>query len=164
VQTSEHELGLAQTQFGDEAVRDFRSALEQSRAELVQAFALRQRIDDEKPDEATRRNLLSQILHLSGTADQRLDAQSAAFDRLRDLEQNLPTVLAALKPKLNSTASRVAVTTAALDALRARYAESALEPVADNIPQAAARLDGARTEIDEAGTELAADQRPAAAV
>ncbi|HSU09306.1 MAG TPA: TPM domain-containing protein, partial [Pseudonocardia sp.] len=93
VQTSEHELGLAQTQFGDEAVRDFRSALEQSRAELVQAFALRQRIDDEKPDEATRRNLLSQILHLSGTADQRLDAQSAAFDRLRDLEQNLPTVL-----------------------------------------------------------------------
>ena len=164
VQTSEHELGLAQTQFGDEAVRDFRSALEQSRAELVQAFALRQRIDDEKPDEATRRNLLSQILHLSGTADQRLDAQSAAFDRLRDLEQNLPTVLAALKPKLNSTAARVAVTTAALDALRARYAESALEPVADNIPQAAARLDVARTEIDEAGTELAADQRPAAAV
>src|SRR4051794_2361231 len=164
VQTSEHELGLAQTQFGDEAVRDFRAALEQSRAELVQAFALRQRIDDEKPDEATRRNLLSQILHLSGTADQRLDAQSAAFDRLRDLEQNLPTVLAALKPRLNSTAARVAVTTAALDALRARYAESALEPVTDNIPQAAARLDVARTEIDEAGTELAADQRPAGAV
>ena len=56
------------------------------------------------------------------------------------------------------------MTTAALDALRARYAESALEPVADNVPQAAARLDVARTEIDEAGTELAADQRPAAAV
>ena len=101
VQTSEHELGLAQTQFGDEAVTDFRAALEQSRAELVQAFALRQRIDDEKPDEPTRRGLLSQILHLCATADQRLDAQSAAFDRLRDLEQNLPQVLAGLKPKLN---------------------------------------------------------------
>ena len=46
-------------QFGDEAVTDFRAALEQSRAELVQAFALRQRIDDEKPDEPTRRGLLS---------------------------------------------------------------------------------------------------------
>ena len=92
MQTSEHELGLAQTQFGDEAVTDFRAALEQSRAELVQAFALRQRIDDEKPDDATRRDLLSQILHLCATADQRLDAQSAAFDRLRDLEQNLPQV------------------------------------------------------------------------
>ena len=63
VQTSEHELGLARTQFGEEAVKDFQSALEQSRAELVQAFALRQRIDDEQPDEPTRRGLLSQILH-----------------------------------------------------------------------------------------------------
>ena len=164
VQTSEHELGLAQTQFGDEAVTDFRAALEQSRAELVQAFALRQRIDDEQPDEPTRRGLLSQILHLCATADQRLDAQSAAFDRLRDLEQNLPQVLAGLKPKLNATAGRVPGTTAALDALRGRYAESALEPVADNIPQATARLDVARTEIEEAGTELAADKRAAAAV
>ena len=164
VQTSEHELGLAQTQFGDEAVTDFRAALEQSRTELVQAFALRQRIDDEKPDEPTRRGLLSQILHLCATADQRLDAQSAAFDRLRDLEQNLPQVLAGLKPKLNATAGRVPGTTAALDALRGRYAGSALEPVADNIPQATARLDVARTEIEEAGTELAADKRAAAAV
>ena len=164
VQTSEHELGLARTQFGDEAVTEFQSALEQSRAELVQAFALRQRIDDEQPDEPTRRGLLSQILHLCGTADQRLDAQSAAFDRLRDLEQNLPQVLAGLKPKLNATAGRVPGTTASLDALRARYAESALEPVADNIPQATTRLDLARTEIDEAGTELAADKRAEAAV
>lgn len=164
VQTSEHELGLARTQFGDEAVKEFQAALEQSRAELVQAFALRQRIDDEQPDEPTRRGLLSQILHLCGTADQRLDAQSAAFDRLRDLEQNLPQVLADLKPKLNATAGRVPGTTASLDALRTRYAESALGPVADNIPQATTRLDLARTEIDEAGTELAADKRADAAV
>jgi len=164
VQTSEHELGLAQTQFGDEAVTDFRAALEQSRAELVEAFALRQRIDDEKPDEPTRRSLLGQILHLCATADQRLDAQSAAFDGLRDLEQNLPQVLAGLKPKLNAAAGRVPVTTATLDALRGRYAASALESVADNIPQATARLDVARGEIDEATTELGADQRPAAAV
>jgi hypothetical protein len=164
VQTSEHELGLAQTQFGDEAVTDFRTALEQSRAELVQAFALRQRIDDEKPDEPTRRSLLSQILHLCATADQRLDAQSDAFDRLRDLEQNLPQVLAGLKPKLNAAAGRVPGTTAALESLRGRYAESALEPVADNIPQATARLDVARGEIDEAGTELTAGDRATAAV
>jgi len=164
VQTSEHELGLAQTQFGDEAVTDFRAALEQSRAELVEAFALRQRIDDEKPDEPTRRSLLGQILHLCATADQRLDAQSAAFDGLRDLEQNLPQVLAGLKPKLNAAAGRVPVTTATLDALRGRYAASALDPVADNVLQATARLDVARGEIDEATTELGTDQRPAAAV
>lgn len=164
VQTSEHELGLARTQFGDEAVKDFQAALEQSRAELVQAFAVRQRIDDEQPGEASRRALLSQILHLAGTADQRLDAQSAAFDRLRDLEQNLPQVLAGLKPRLNAAAGRVPGTTASLDTLRTRYAESALEPVADNIAQATARLDVARGELDEATTELAAEERAAAAV
>jgi uncharacterized membrane protein YgcG len=164
VQTSEHELGLARTQFGDEAVTGFRAALDSSRNELVQAFALRQRIDDEKPDDATRRALLGQILELCATADQRLDAQAAAFDRLRDLEQNAPQVIDDLRPELATVTARIAGTTAALDALRARYAASALEPVADNVDQAAARLDVARTEIDEASTELAAGQRAAAAV
>jgi hypothetical protein len=164
VQTSEHELGLAQGQFGNEAVTEFRAALDRSRAELVEAFALRQRIDDEKPDGPTQRALLGQILTLCTTADERLDAQSAAFDRLRDLEQNAPQVLADLRPRLDAAAARVPEVTAALDAMRARYAPSALEPVADNVPQATARLDVARREVDEASAELAAGQRPAAAV
>ncbi|HEX8581700.1 MAG TPA: hypothetical protein VF640_05210, partial [Acidimicrobiales bacterium] len=164
VQTSEHELGLARTQFGDAAVTDFQTALDTSRTELVQAFALRQRIDDEKPDDATQRTLLGQIVALCTAADERLDAQAAAFDRLRDLEQNAPQVIADLRPKLNAVTARLPGTTAALEALRARYAASALEPVADNVTQAGARLDIARTEIDEAGTELASGERPAAAV
>jgi hypothetical protein len=164
VQTSEHELGLAQTQFGDEAVTEFRTALDSSRNELVQAFALRQRIDDEKPDDAGRRALLGQILDLCGAADQRLDAQAAAFDRLRDLEQNAQQVITDLGPQLGTVTARIPGTTAALDALRTRYAATALEPVAENVTQATARLDVARREIDEAGTELAADKRPAAAV
>ena len=164
VQTSEHELGLARMQFGDEAVTDFQAALDSSRAELVQAFALRQRIDDEKPDDAGERDLLGQILTLCTTADERLDAQAAAFDRLRDLEQNAPQVIADLRPELGAVAARLPGTTAALDALRTRYAATAVEPIADNVTQAQARLDIARTEIDEAGTELAAGERPAAAV
>ncbi|HEX8519525.1 MAG TPA: TPM domain-containing protein, partial [Pseudonocardia sp.] len=164
VQTSEHELGLARTQFGDDAVKEFAAALESSRGELVQAFALRQRIDDEKPDDDAQRTLLGQILHLCAAADGRLDAQADAFDRLRDLEQNAAQVIADLRPRLNAVAGRVAGTTAALDQLRSRYAASALEPVADNVTQANARIDVARREIDEAGTELAEDERPAAAV
>ncbi|MDT7582021.1 MAG: hypothetical protein QOK35_3285 [Pseudonocardiales bacterium] len=164
VQTSEHELGLARTQFGDEAVTGFQAALDSSRTELVQAFALRQRIDDEKPDDAAERDLLGQILALCTTADERLDAEAADFDRLRDLEQNAPQVIAGLSPKLNGVTARLPGTTAALEALRTRYAASALESVTDNVTQAGARLDVARTEIDEAGTELAAGKRPAAAV
>ena len=164
VQTSEHELGLARTQFGDEAVTAFAAALESSRAELVQAFALRQRIDDEHPDDAPRRVLLGQVLALCQAADRRLDDQAEAFDTLRDLEQNLPQVLAGLRPKLNAVVARVPGTTAALDALRGRYAASAVAPVADNVGQANARLDVARTEIDESTKELDEGRRPAAAV
>ena len=164
VQTSENELGAARARFGDEAVQGFAAALESSRTELVQAFALRQRIDDEQPDDATRRAVLGQILALCTTADDRLDAQAAAFDRLRDLEQNAPQVITDLRPALDAVTRRLPAATAALDALRARYAASAVAPVADNVTQASARLDVARTEIDEAGTELAGGQRPAAAV
>ena len=125
VQTSEHELGLARTEFGDEAVTGFQAALGTSRNELVQAFALRQRIDDENPDDTTRRDLLGQILTLCAAADERLDAQAADFDRLRDLEQNVPQVIADLRPELNAVSARLPGTTAALEALRARYAASA---------------------------------------
>lgn len=164
VQTSEHELDLARAEFGDEAVTEFQAALDRSRTELVQAFALRQRIDDEQPDDAARRALLGQILTLCTTADERLDTQAAAFDRLRDLERNAPQVIDDLRPKLGAVTARVPGATAALDALRARYAASALDPVVDNVAQATARLDVARTEIDEAGAELAAGKHPAAAV
>ena len=164
VQTSENELGLARAQFGDEAVREFAAALESSRAELVAAFAVRQRIDDESPDDAPRRALLGQVLALCATADGRLDAQAAAFDRLRGLEQNAPEVIAALRPKLDAVTRRLPGATAGFETLRGRYAPSAVAPVADNLTEANARLVVARTEIDEAGTELGAGQRAAAAV
>jgi hypothetical protein len=164
LQTSENELELARGRFGDEAVTEFRAAVDRSHADLVEAFALRQRIDDEKPDDPTQRDLLGKILALCGAADERLDAQSAAFDRLRDLEQNAAQVIAGLRPELDAITARIPEVTAAVESLRTRYAASALESVADNVAQATARLDVAHREIDEANTELAAGQRPAAAV
>jgi hypothetical protein len=164
VQTSEDELGLARASFGDEAVAEFRAALDRSHEELVQAFALRQRIDDEKPDEATQRALLRQILALCAAADERLDAQSAAFDRLRDLEQNAPEVVAALRPRLTATTARVPQVEAQVGALVARYAPSAIESVADNVAQARSLVDVAAREIEEADAEATGGQRPAAAV
>ena len=130
----------------------------------MQAFALRQRIDDEKPDEATQRALLRQILALCAAADERLDAQSAAFDRLRDLEQNAPEVVAALRPRLTATTARVPQVEAQVGALVARYAPSAIESVADNVTQARSLIDVAAREIEEADAEATSGQRPAAAV
>ncbi|MDQ3717284.1 MAG: TPM domain-containing protein, partial [Actinomycetota bacterium] len=102
VQTSAQELTFAQGQFGDEAVTGFQEALDASRAELGQAFALRQQLDDEVPEaEPAQRRLLAEILRLCQSADQRLDAQSEAFDRLRDLDHTAPQVLEGLAPEVD---------------------------------------------------------------
>ncbi|WP_214366038.1 TPM domain-containing protein [Pseudonocardia sp. H11422] len=160
VQTSEQELGLAKAQFGDEAVGEFRRALDQSRADLLRAFALRQKLDDDEPeDEAAQRVLLADIVRLCRSADERLDAQSEAFDRLRDLERTAPEFIATLGPRLDEVRARVPDVTARSAVLRERYAAGALAPIADNVDQARQRLDVAATEIDEARTALTAGRR-----
>ncbi|GIJ72272.1 TPM domain-containing protein [Virgisporangium ochraceum] len=164
VQTSEQELAFAQAQFGDEAVTGFRSALDQARDELRQAFTLRQRLDDAEPeDEQTRRAILTEILRLCGSADARLDAQAEAFDRMRSLERTAPQVLAALAPRVEALAGRLPAEQARLDALRQRFAPTAVTPLADSLEQARHRLDAAREELAEARSAVDAG-RPERAV
>ncbi|MGQ0774043.1 MAG: TPM domain-containing protein [Pseudonocardiales bacterium] len=165
VQTSEQELQMAQAQFGDEAGTEFRRALDASREDLVKAFGLRQQLDDEQAeDEQAKRALLADIIGLCRTADARLDEQSEAFDRLRDLERTAPDYIAALRSRRDGVNARVPEVAARLADLRKRYAASALAPVEGNVEQARQRLEGAASEIDQAGVELAAGQRGPAVV
>ncbi|MDQ3476033.1 MAG: TPM domain-containing protein, partial [Actinomycetota bacterium] len=151
VQTSTQELTFAQGQFGDEAVTGFQEALDASRTELGQAFALRQQLDDEVPEaEPAQRKLLAEILRLCQSADQRLDAQSEAFDRLRDLDHTAAQVLEGLAPKVDRVQARLPQEEQRLTALRGRYAATALSAIADDVEQARALLDNARQELDEA--------------
>lgn len=164
-QTSAQELTFARGQFGDEAVVGFQQALDASRAELGQGFGLRQRLDDEVPeDEATRRRMLGEILALCASADQRLDDQSEAFDRLRDLDQNAPQVLEALAPRLAAARTRVPREEARLAAMQKHYAATALAETADNLEHARALLGSAATELDEARAALASPNPSAAVV
>jgi TPM domain len=165
VQTSEQELGFAQASFGDDAVTGFRQALEQARGELSQAFALRQRLDDAEPeDEQTMRGMLTDILQLCRSADSRLDAQAEAFDRLRDLEQTVPDVLAALGPRAQEVQARLPEEEQRLELMRGRYAATALAPVIGNIEQARQRLNAAQGELSAARSELDAGRRGEAVV
>jgi len=155
VQTSAQELTFAQGQFGDEAVTGFQEALDASKAELSQGFTLRQQLDDEKPeDEPAQRAILAEILRLCQSADQRLDDQSEAFDRLRDLDQTAPAVLETLTPKVEQVRARVPAEAQRLAALQDRYAASALATISDDVEQAQILLDNARTELAEAGKAL----------
>ncbi|CAN5436591.1 TPM domain-containing protein [soil metagenome] len=164
VQTSAQELTFARGQFGDEAVTGFQEALDTSRTELGQAFALRQQLDDEVPeDQPAKRRMVEEILRLCQTADERLDAQAEAFDRLRDLDQTAPQVLQALTPQVEQVRGRLPKEQQRLGALQARYAPSALASVADDVEQAGILLDNARTELAEAGKALQS-ATPSAAV
>lgn len=164
VQTSTQELTFAQGQFGEEAVTGFQAALDASRAELSQGFTLRQQLDDDIPeDEPTKRTMVTEILRLCQSADERLDAQSDAFDRLRDLDRNAPEVLAELGPKVEAVRTRLPKEAERLSTLQQRYAATALGSIADDVEQAQILLDNAVTELDEARTALRS-ATPSAAV
>ncbi|MFD9411208.1 TPM domain-containing protein [Streptomyces sp. NPDC059989] len=151
VRTSTEELGFASAQFGEEAVVPFTEAVEHAKGELTQAFRLRQQLDDAYPeDDATRRRMLDEIVARCTEANRRLDAESADFDRLRDLEKNAPQALATVEQHFRALTGRTTTAEATLTALAQRYADSASAPVASNPEQAKDRLLFATTHLGEA--------------
>ena len=141
VRASEFELTAAESEFGPEAVSEFRTAFESARESLTEAFEIRQRIDDDVPeDESTRRAMMAEILSRCSDAAGKLDSESDRFDALRDLRSRLPQVLAELPSSIDIQSARLPVAQATLDALRQRYAPAALQTVASNVDEASSRL------------------------
>ena len=162
VKSSQLDLDFARSQYGEDAVAGFDTALAESKAELGRAFALRQQLDDDSggrgtgTDEPTTRRMLAEILSLTQAAGARLEEQSAAFEKLRDLERTAPEVLAGLEPRIAALRARLPQEGERLARLRSRFAGQAVGAVADNVTQAAARLDAAEQEMQEAREALAA--------
>ena len=87
---------------------EFAAALEAARGEMLRGFTLRQQLDDDIPeDEPTKRRMLTEIITVCRAADERLDAQVAAFDQLRNLEATAPEYLAGLATRLDATNGRL---------------------------------------------------------
>ncbi|WP_329379669.1 TPM domain-containing protein [Streptomyces sp. NBC_01351] len=165
LRTSTEELGFAYAQFGEEAVGPFTEAVEYAKGELTHAFRLRQQLDDAYPeDDATRRRMLDEIVARCTEANRRLDAESADFDRLRDLEKNAPQALATVEEHFRALTGRTTTAEATLTALGRRYADSASAPVASNPEQAKDRLLFATTSLGEARAAIGAGDNGKAAV
>src|SRR5262245_31486216 len=63
MKTSDQELSFATAQYGPEATTPFSVALEAARAEVAEAFRLKQLLDDDTPDDdPTRRGWFVQIV------------------------------------------------------------------------------------------------------
>lgn len=165
VRTSEQELGFATAEFGEAAVVPFAAALDFARTELSAAFRIRQRLDDDVPeDDAAKRAMLAEITTRCTEANRRLDEQSDAFDRLRDLEANAPQVAAQVARDAATLSQAVDPARTTLAQLARRYADSALAPVAENADQAAERLAFVQDALTDADREHTAGRTGPAAV
>nr|WP_235031862.1 TPM domain-containing protein [Actinacidiphila yanglinensis] len=163
VRTSQEDVGFAAAQFGEEAAQPFGEAVDYAKGELTAAFRLRQKLDDAYPeDDATRRQMLDDILSRCTQANRRLDAESEAFDRLRAMEANAPQVLAQAEEKAAALPGRIDAAAAVLGPLAQRYADSALAPVTGYPAEARDRLDFARTSLKQARTAIGSDHGRAA--
>jgi uncharacterized membrane protein YgcG len=165
VKTSEEELGFATAQFGEQAAAPFAAALQAAKEQLSAAFRIRQQLDDAFPeDEVARRTMLTEIITRCEDANSRLDAQTEAFDRLRDLEKNAPQVIGEVEQRIGAAEGRLGQTVATLETLGARYADSALAPISANPEQAKERLEFAWSSVDDARQDLAVSDASGAAV
>ncbi|WLQ06690.1 TPM domain-containing protein [Arthrobacter oryzae] len=165
INSSEQELGFAQAQYGDAAVGNFTKALQEAKGHMSESFKLQQQLDDHIPDtEEQQRSWLGEIIRRSEAAMASLQEQKADFDSLRELEKNAPQALAAVNAGAQEADSRIATAEQTLASLRAKYADSALVQVSDNIGQAKERLAFVQNATATAQDKLASGEGSLAAV
>lgn len=161
--TSEQELGFAQAQFGLEATADFQAALAQARTDVAEAFRLRQALDDDTPEtEPQAREMMARVVTLCEGAADALDAQTQAFDELRDLQARAPQVLDEVEQRAGEVEPRVEVARQTLATLGSTYPAAALASVSANPDQAAALLADARRAVDAGRSSLERSDRASA--
>lgn len=164
ITSSREELGFAVAQYGEAATGEFTQAVADAKAKMSEAFDLKQKLDDEIEDTVfDRRAWHLRIIALCDEIDDTLDAQTDAFDALRQLEQNAGPELervrqerAAMQPVLDGA-------DATLSALTADYDAAALASVADNPVQARERAALADRSLAAASEALTAGRTGEAA-
>ncbi|MFC7219983.1 TPM domain-containing protein [Streptomyces polyrhachis] len=165
VRTSEEELGFAAAQFGEETAAPFQEAVGFAKQELTGAFRLRQQLDDAHPeDDAAKRRMLEEIVQRCARASERLDAESDAFDSLRQLVAGAPEALARAEAAAQRLPTEINTAESALSTMAASYPPSAAEAVSDHPRAARERFQFAATHLSEARGALDAGNRDAAAV
>jgi uncharacterized membrane protein YgcG len=150
LRASEQELSLATGRYGAEATASFTAALESARQDVAEAFRLRLTLDETpEPDEPARRAALEEIIRRCEAADQRLDAESEAFDELRGLESRIEPERQELSERRAAAEAKLPATGAAIEALRGRYTGPVVAGLLGNADQARERLDFAGTALAE---------------
>jgi uncharacterized membrane protein YgcG len=151
VRTSSNELALAIDEFGAQRTEPFTAAVNNAKVTMSQAFTVRQQLDDATPETpAERRELLTQVIVSAAGADRELEAQTEAFEKLRDLVVNAASRLDALTQQVVELTARVEPAKQRLVALNKEFGPTALTSVSGNIATAKERLAFADRNISSA--------------
>lgn len=149
IRAAGQETGFVEAQFGAEEAAPLHAAVAAAKAELGGAFEIRQRLDDDQPeDPPTREQMLNEIIERLGRAASALDAQSKRIDDLRNLEREAPSILASLPDQVVAQEARLPAAASLLRELASRYAEPAWAAVRGNVEEATKGLAGARAAIE----------------
>lgn len=141
IKSSEQELGFAQAQYGDDAVKPFAEDIAAAKAHMSESFKLQQQLDDHIPDtEEDQRKWLGDIIRRCESVNASLQEHKADFDALRKLERNAPRALAEAQAAAGDVGTRLAAAEETLRQLQGRYATSATSQIEDNVDQARERL------------------------
>jgi uncharacterized membrane protein YgcG len=164
IRDARQEVDFAEAQYGPDEVIDLRTAVAAAQAELAAAFTVRQRLDDDQPeDDATRDVMLREIVERTTRAQATLDAETDRIRQLRDLERDAPTTLVELPARIEAVEDRLPAARAVLADLT-RYAPSAWQPVRGHIEEVEKGLAGARTAVTVGSAAMARDERSEVAI
>lgn len=157
IRDARQEVDFAEAQFGAEAVTQLTDAVAAAAGELAAAFTVRQRLDDDVPeDEPTRRSMLQEIIDRTTRGQAALDAGATRITELRALERAGPGALVVLPARIEAVEDRLPAAQAAMARLRT-YAPSTWAAVDGNHAEARKGLAGARDAVI-AGSTAAGDE------
>lgn len=158
------EVDFAEAQFGSEAVTGLRAAVATAKQELAAAFTVRQKLDDDVPeDEATRIPMLQEIVERTMRAQATLDQGTDRIRALRDLERDAPTALVELPARIEAVEDRLLAAESTISQLRG-YAESTWSSVRGNLEEARKGLLGARNAVIVGSAAASSEDRSDVAV
>ncbi|PRY67211.1 hypothetical protein B0I08_107106 [Glaciihabitans tibetensis] len=156
VQSAENEVGFAVAQFGPERTRAFAEAVTDARAQVAEAFRLKQQLDDAYPDtDQQRRDWTKRVIALGESATRAIDEHTRQFTALRRSEADSPTRLLDLRAAIEHTRARLPASAATLQRLAARYDPALLTEVQTNAVDAEQNLAEAGRRADVIATRIA---------
>jgi hypothetical protein len=147
IRDAQQEVDFAEAQYGADEVAPLRAAVVSAQAELKAAFTIRQKLDDEVPeDDATRQAMQQEIVARTTRAQETLDQETERIRQLRDLQRDAPNTLVELPDRIADVSARLPAAEATLEKLKG-YAPSALGAVAGNVVEARKGLAGAQDAV-----------------